>query len=96
MYNLKIVHHNIRNLNDKINELKLFIHTQPDIITLNETLTIKPSLKIPNYTITQPQNNIDKGVAIIHSNNINRLTTTNTHDNKHKKLTTLNNGTYAT
>ena len=71
MYNLKIVHHNIRSLNVKINELKLFIYTQPDIITLNETLTIKPSLKIPNYTITQPQNNIDKGVAIIYRNNIN-------------------------
>ena len=55
MYNQKIVHHNIRSLTDNINELKLFIHKhQPGIITLNETLTIKPSLKIPNYTITQP------------------------------------------
>ena len=90
MSNLKIMHHNIRSLNDKINELKLFIHThQPDIITLNETLKIKPSLKIPNYTITQPQNNIDKGVAIIHRNNINAdllppiHTTTNTKNLQH-------------
>ena len=90
MYNLKIVHHNIRSLNDKINELKLFIHIhQPDIITLNETLTIKPSLKIPNYTITQPQNNIDIGVAIIHRNNINAdllppiRTTTNTKNTRY-------------
>ena len=72
MYNLKIVHHNIRSIKDKINELKLFIKThEPDIITLNETLNINKSLKIPNYTITQPINNIDRGVAIIHKNNIN-------------------------
>ena len=72
MYNIKIAHHNIRSLSDKIHELEIFITTHnPDIITLNETYKIKPSLKIPNYTITQPINNIDKGVAIIHKNNLN-------------------------
>ena len=72
MYNIKIAHHNIRSLSDKIHELKIFITTHnPDIITLNETYKIKPTLKIPNYTITQPINNIDKGVAIIHKNNLN-------------------------
>ena len=93
MYKLKIMHRNIRSLNDKINELKIFIHThQPDIITLNETLKIKPSLKIPNDTITQPQNNIDKGVAIIHRNNINAdllppiHTTTNTKNLQHSVM----------
>ena len=71
MYNMKIVHYNIRSLKDKIHELKIFIATHnPDIITLNETFKIKPSLKIPNYTITQPINNTNKGVAIIHKNNI--------------------------
>ena len=72
MYNIKIAHHNIRSLNDKIHQLKSFIETnQPDIITLNETYKIKPNTIIKNYTITQPTNNIDQGVAIIHKNNLN-------------------------
>ena len=72
MYNIKIVDHNIRSLKNKIHELKMFIQThQPDIITLNETLNINKSTKIPNYTITQPTNNIDRGVAILHKNLIN-------------------------
>ncbi len=72
MDTLKIIHHNIRSLKNKINEFKVFIQThQPDIITLNETLIINKSIKIPNYTITQPINNTGRGVAIIHRNNIN-------------------------
>ena len=85
MYNLKIMHHNIRSSNDKINKLKLFIHTHQPDITLNETLKIKPTLKIPNYTITQPQNNIDKGVAIIHRNNINADLLSPTHKTTNTK-----------
>ena len=47
MYNLIIAHDNIRSLNDKINELKIFIEiNKPDIITLNETITIKENTKI--------------------------------------------------
>ena len=38
MTNLKIIHHNIRGLNNKLNDLKIFIQeNQPDIITINET-----------------------------------------------------------
>ena len=38
MTNVKIIHHNIRRLNNKINDLKIFIQeNQPDI-TINETL----------------------------------------------------------
>jgi len=50
MNNLTIIHHNIRSLNDKLTELKLFIEIhQPDIITLNESLQIKQNTKIPQY-----------------------------------------------
>ena len=88
MYSLKIIHLYLRNLNNKLHELKLFIRShEPDIITLNKTFKININTRIPNYTITQPTNNLntripnytitqptnntDKGVAIIHKNNIN-------------------------
>ena len=71
MINMKIIHHNIRGLNNKINDLKIFIQeNQPDIITINETLKIKPNTKIYNYTITQPDDNTGQGICIIHKNNI--------------------------
>ena len=72
MTNFIIAHHNIRGLNHKLNDLKIYIQEHnPDIITLNETLKIKPNTKIYNYTITQPENNTGQGVCIIHKNNIN-------------------------
>ena len=47
MAELTIMHHNIRSINNKINELKIIIETiKPDVITLNETGTIKNNLKI--------------------------------------------------
>ena len=71
MTNVKIIHHNIRGLNNKINDLKIFIQeNQPDIITINETLKIKPNTKIFNYTITQPDDNTRQGICIIHKNNL--------------------------
>ena len=71
MINMKIIHHNIRGLNNKINDLKIFIQeNQPDIITINETLKIKPNTKIYNYTITQPDDNTGQGIFITHKNNI--------------------------
>ena len=67
MTKLKIIHHNIRGINTKIIELTLFINKhKPDIITLNETLTIKNNTYIPNYKITYPSPNPGRGVAIIH------------------------------
>ena len=51
MTNLKIIHHSIRGLNNKLNDLKIFIQ-ENHIITINETLKIKPNTKIYNYTIT--------------------------------------------
>ena len=50
MTNVKIIHHNIRGLNNKINDLKIFIQeNQPDIITINETLKKNQTQK---YTTT--------------------------------------------
>jgi len=92
MYQLTIMHHNIRGLNDKLSALKIIIEQHnPDIITLNETLKIKPKTKIPNYTITQPQLNTGQGVAIIHKNNINvdilpQITTKKPTDNLHQAI----------
>ena len=86
MYSLKIIHHNIRSLKNKLHEIFIISH-KPAILTLNETFKINLNTRIPNYTITQPTsnlntripnytitqptNNTDKGVAIIHKNNIN-------------------------
>ena len=57
MTKLKIIHHNIRGINNKLTEFTLFINKhKPDIITLNETLTIKNNTYIPNYnTVTELQ-----------------------------------------
>ena len=55
MSKLLIMHHNIRGLNNKLEELNIKINEiNPDIITLNETLKIKPNTYIHGYTITQP------------------------------------------
>ena len=92
MTTFKIAHHNIRGLNHNINDLKIYIQeNNPDIITINETLQIKPNTKIFNYTITQPGNNTGQGVCIIHKNNIkidtlDEIRTTQ----KNYKPTTLN------
>ena len=72
MNKLKIAHHNIRSINDKIQELKLFIQiNKPDIITFNETVKITPKTKIYGYNLTQPINNTGQGVAILYKYNIN-------------------------
>ena len=89
MMGLKIMHHNIRGLNHKLNELKIHLKIhEPDIITINECLKIKNTTKIPNYTICQPNNNTGQGVAIIHKNNLNieildQIITTKEHTNLH-------------
>ena len=71
MTKLKIIHHNIKGINTKITELTLFINKhKPDIITLNETLTIKNNTYIPNYKITYPSPNPGRGVAIIHKHDL--------------------------
>ena len=71
MTNLKIIHHNIRGLNNKLNDLTIFIQeNQPVIITIHETLKIKPDTKIYNYTITQPDDNKGQGICIMHKNYI--------------------------
>ena len=92
---LKIAHHNIRSLNNKIHELKLFIQTNnPDIITLNETLKINNKSKIYGYNISQPTNNTGKGVAILYKYNIDITelppitTTDNTNNLQHSILIT--------
>ena len=83
MSNLKIIYHNIRGFNHKINDLKIFIQeNKPDIITINETLKIKPNTKIQNYTITQPDNNKGQGLYIIHKNNIKTETLEEINTNK--------------
>ena len=65
------MHHNIRGLNNKLEELKIIIKKHnPDIITINESHTIKINTYIQNYTITQPLNNTGKKIAIIHRNNL--------------------------
>ena len=90
---LTIMHHNIRGLNNKINELKILIDThQPDIITLNETLNIKPNTKIKNYTITHPTPNHGQGVAILHKNELTidiepQITTSSNTTNLHFAIT---------
>jgi exonuclease III len=71
---LKIAHHNIRGFQNKLVDIRLFLEeTQPDILTLNETLKINfTDLQTAKdeYLITQPTNNIGRGVAIIYKENI--------------------------
>ena len=44
---LIIAHHNIRGINNKINELKIYLQqNKPDILTINESGKIKPQTKI--------------------------------------------------
>ena len=68
MTNLKIIHHNIRGLNNKLNDLKIFIQeNKPDIITINETLATmycprkKPSKEILEGIIRRHKNTIITG-----------------------------------
>ena len=69
---LKIAHHNIRGINNKISELKIYLQqNKPDILTINESGKINPKTIIKGYNISQPTNNKNKGVAIIYKNNIN-------------------------
>ena len=57
MNKLTIAHHNIRSINNKIHELKLFLQeNNPDITTLNETIKITNTTKIYGYKISQPIN----------------------------------------
>ena len=98
MNQLIIAHHNIRSINDKIHELKLFIQeNKPDIITLNETVTINNKTKIYGYKISQPINNTGRGVAILYKYNMNiqelpPITTTEPTDNlQHSILITTTN-----
>ena len=69
MTKLKIIHHNIRGVNNKITVLTLFINKhKPDIITLNET-TINNTY-IPNYKISSPSPNPGRGVAILYKHDL--------------------------
>ena len=92
MTKLKIIHHNIRGINIKLTELTLFVNKhKPDIITLNETLTIKNNTYIPNYKITYPSPNPGRGVAIIHKHDLTieqlpTITTTEPTTNLHHAI----------
>ena len=67
-----ISHQNIRGLNNKITELKLYLKTNsPDIMTLNESGKIKPNTKIPGYIISQPKEHIGQGVSILYKQHLN-------------------------
>ena len=96
MYSLKIIHHNIQSLNNSLHELKIFIKShEPDIITLKETFKINLNTRIPNYTITQPTNNTDKGWQQYTKQYQHRHTGTNHNNNTFKKPSTFYTNTYA-
>ena len=94
MINIKVAHHNIRGIANKLTSLKLFIQKhQPHIITFNETLlkTTKKYL-IPGYTITFPKVITGQGVAIAYINliknveEIEQINTTKATDNIHHSI----------
>ena len=91
MTKLKIIHHNIRGINNKITELTLFINKhKPDIITLNETSTINNTY-IPNYKISSPSPNPGRGVAILYKHDLTKeqlptITTTEPTTNLHHAI----------
>jgi exonuclease III len=97
---LKIMHHNIRGLENKLTELTIMIDEhKPDIITLNESLQLKTIPKIHDYDPFIPDDYKDKGVIIYCRKElqaeITNIRTTDTTKNLTTgiKFTTTNNET---
>ncbi len=71
MTKLKIAHHNIRSINNKIYDLRIYLqNNKPDILTINESGKINPQTKFQNYNISTPSNNKGQGLAILYKQNI--------------------------
>ena len=72
---LKIAHHNIRGIKNKLTSLNIFIERhEPHIITFNETLLNKNQPKlIPGYTLSSPNTITGQGVAIAYKNSIQNI-----------------------
>ena len=91
---IKIAHHNIRGITNKLTSLKLFIQQhKPHIITFNETLLkTRKKFIIPGYTLSFPKEIIGRGVAIAYLNSIKnveeleQIKTTNQTDNIHHSI----------
>ena len=91
---IKIAHHNIRGISNKLTSLNLFIQQhKPHIITFNETL-LKTNKKymIPGYTLSFPKEITGQGVAIAYINSIKnieeleQIKTTKPTDNIHHSI----------
>ena len=72
---IKIAHHNIRGITNKLTSLNIFIQQhKPHIITFNETLLkTKKNYIIPGYKLSFPKVITGQGVAIAYMNSIKNV-----------------------